>query len=379
MVQRTKQKQRNKQFAAAEQILLSIIVVVPILVAFYFGVPARSERQKDDALAALRHVSAVSGVLVAARAGSMMYRIDYNVSGEAGASVEPQSSLLRKGEGVEKLPVARKEGYRFTGWYLGAPDDEAAAFVDNSCLDLIPKTEPVVLYARFEPKPTGVDRSVRGLPVFMYHRFYDPAAGDKKFDGNDLYIQDFEDQLRYLTENDFYFPDWDEVESFVKGDMLLPEKSVVLTSDDGDESVFRLAIPLVEKYKVKMTFFMIGKDTSAEAIAPYRSEHVIFHSHTYGMHRQEAPVWEGVIRTMPAASIIADTERMYEMLGTKQVVCYPYGHTNDRVIGILQDEGVEMAFTTVYDRCYPMMNPLALPRIRIFDGNDLNWFIDSVS
>lgn len=34
--------------------------------------------------------------------------------------------------------------------------------------------------------------------------------------------------MKYLSENNYYFPTWDEVASFIDGKQVLPEKSVVI-------------------------------------------------------------------------------------------------------------------------------------------------------
>ena len=42
-----------------------------------------------------------------------------------------------------------------------------------------------------------------GLPVLMYHFFYDKNKREPQ-DGNWIEINDFETQMKYLSENDFY-------------------------------------------------------------------------------------------------------------------------------------------------------------------------------
>ena len=71
-----------------------------------------------------------------------------------------------------------------------------------------------------------------GLPVLMYHFFYDKNNIPSKIDGNYMEIHDFEEQLKYLTENNYYFPTWEEVENYVKGKSCLPVHSIVITVDD---------------------------------------------------------------------------------------------------------------------------------------------------
>ena len=88
--------------------------------------------------------------------------------------------------------------------------------------------------------------SQEGLPVLMYHFFYDTSKGEKGKDGNWIEISKFEEQIKYLAENNFYFPTWQEVEDFIDGKQELPEKSVVITVDDGDPSFFDLAVPIIQ-------------------------------------------------------------------------------------------------------------------------------------
>ena len=52
---------------------------------------------------------------------------------------------------------------------------------------------------------TGKKLSEDGLPVLMYHFFYDKSKDSGK-DGNWIEISNFEEQMKYLAENDFYFP-----------------------------------------------------------------------------------------------------------------------------------------------------------------------------
>ena len=80
---------------------------------------------------------------------------------------------------------------------------------------------------------SGKTLSETGLPVLMYHFFYDKSKETDK-DGNWIEISNFEEQMKYLAENDFYFPTWEQVENYIDGKQELPEKSVVITVDDGD-------------------------------------------------------------------------------------------------------------------------------------------------
>ena len=44
---------------------------------------------------------------------------------------------------------------------------------------------------------------------------------------------------------------------FIDGRLFLPNHSVIVTDDDADQTWFELAAPIVDKYKVLTTSFMI--------------------------------------------------------------------------------------------------------------------------
>ena len=182
--------------------------------------------------------------------------------------------------------------------------------------------------------------------------------------------------MKYLTENDYYFPTWEEVNNYVEGKSKLPSKSVVLTSDDGHASFFELAVPLMQKYKVPVTSFVVtdwydySQNISIDC--------VVWGSHSAAMHVAGAN-GKGAMVNWSYDEILRDLNKSYEsLLGKANVFCYPFGHYNDTAIKALQNSKFIMAFTVEGGRVKPGMNKFTLPRVRISDGNSLTYFINSV-
>ena len=101
--------------------------------------------------------------------------------------------------------------------------------------------------ARLAPSEIG-----RQVPVLMYH-----AVGDDCWGEEHLFVRpaELEQQLQYLSENGYetiFFEDLAHLERY--------EKPVILTFDDGYDDNYTLLLPLLQKYHMKATIFMIAGD-----------------------------------------------------------------------------------------------------------------------
>lgn len=193
--------------------------------------------------------------------------------------------------------------------------------------------------------PTYKNSGIGGLPVLMYHFFYNESAGEKPRDNNFMEISAFESQLKYLTDNNFYFPTWQEVEDYIDGKKNLPAKSIVITVDDGDESFFRLALPVIEKYDVKVTEFLVTS-WNGWFCNDYKSSKMSYQSHSDQMHQGGAN-GKGVLLSWSYDQIYKDlTESKRVLNGEATVFCYPFGQYNETSKKILKDAGYKLAFTT---------------------------------
>ena len=213
-----------------------------------------------------------------------------------------------------------------------------------------------------------------GLPVLMYHFFYDKNTGTGK-DNNYIEISDFEEEMKYLSDNNFYFPSWEEVEKYVDGEIKLPEKSVVITVDDGDDSFFELAVPIIQKYNVKATSFVITSWYGYRAAN--KEENINYQSHSDSMHEGGAN-GKGVMLSWSYDKILADVKQSSTVLGGSTVFCYPFGQYNDLDIKVLQDAGYKLAFTTAGGRVYKGSSKYELPRVRISKNTSLSEFKNMV-
>ena len=220
------------------------------------------------------------------------------------------------------------------------------------------------------------EKSTNSLPVLMYHFFYNDIEGETAPNSNYMPVSSFEEQLKYLSENDYYYPTWEEVADFVDGKIDLPDKSVVLTMDDGDESVFELALPLLEKYNVIATAFIITSDIDENELAKYSNSILDLQSHTDNMHRTGGNYGHGgIFPALPIEESTADLKTSIKKLsGNSGALAYPFGDCNENTKKAAENAGFKVAFTTVNDKVKPGMDKYELPRLRMFTDIKLAGF-----
>ncbi|WP_366046481.1 polysaccharide deacetylase family protein [Flavobacterium sp.] len=92
-------------------------------------------------------------------------------------------------------------------------------------------------------------REMSKLPVLMYHNV---VVEEAKSLNLSVSVSKLESQFRFLQENNyttFHFKD-------LEGLKELPQKSIIITFDDVTECQLLYAVPLLEKYQLKASFFI---------------------------------------------------------------------------------------------------------------------------
>ena len=140
----------------------------------------------------------------------------------------------------------------------------------------------------------------------------------------------------------------------------LPPKPVIITSDDGYQSMYTNAFPILKKYGYKMTIFLItsyiggSEDTRRSNEFDHDIEGIpqrpmliwpeIYQMSKYGCEFQSHTWSHGIIRNMPIESSLkelAQSKTDIEVHTGKSVffVSWPHGATSDEVIALLPGAG----------------------------------------
>lgn len=293
----------------------------------------------------------------------------------AGEGVTDAPMLQTQGALYAGLPIPARDGLVFAGWYA-TPDDAAALATPgrvNGSEPVACADQRVTLHAAWVSPEQNAAEDAR-IPILMYHQFTANPEGESGWlRGNYAYIGDFDAHLNHIATTGFYLPTWDELSAFIDGRLYLPTHSVIVTDDDADQTWFDLAAPVVDKYKVLTTSFMITGYRQDPPPNPY----VVRRSHTHDMHRAGAN-GDGLITNLSAAEIAADMEASYGVLGVKEIVAYPFGHYNDTAKEGLRQAGWEMARTIEPGYVTIGTDKLALPTVRINYGMGLDALVNLI-
>ncbi|MBU4464605.1 MAG: polysaccharide deacetylase family protein [Actinobacteria bacterium] len=292
-----------------------------------------------------------------------------------GDGITERPSLQEQGTLFANLPVPKRDGAVFAGWYATAAD--AASFAAphrvNGADVVVCPTKLLTLYGAWET-PAEVTADAVKVPILMYHQFTDKPAGEKGWLRlNYDFIGAFDENMTYLADNQFYYPTWDELEAFIDGKLALPHHSVIVSDDDADATWLAMAVPVVEKYKVLSTSFVITSARHEGSPSMYVQQR----SHTDDMHSAGAN-GKGKMVNFTVPQIVADLEKSAEILHAKEVIAYPYGHYNATAEEGVHEAGFDMAVTIDGGYVTPGANKLALPRVRMNYGATQAQFIAAV-
>src|SRR4030042_6933398 len=100
----------------------------------------------------------------------------------------------------------------------------------------------------------GFTRKQYVLPILMYHSVKPSVPA-----GNRLIVSadTFERQMDFLKKPRNNVLNLEDAASFIENRKKLPSKSIVLTFDDGYKDNYTYAFPILKKYNLPATIFLI--------------------------------------------------------------------------------------------------------------------------
>ena len=252
-------------------------------------------------------------------------------------------------------------------------EDDSYGVVHNDELVFIKHKDAEKIY---DNNNTDLKNKKR-IKTLTYHFLYDSET--EKCDQSICQsLNQFESHLKYIRENDYFTLKLNELELYLDGKLQIPEKSIVLTIDDG--TIFNTkAIDLLEKYDANATLFVI---TGWVGVSNLQSDNLDLESHTDKMHNQyECKGYGsqgGGILCLDEEYVLNDLKTSQEKLGGSKYFAYPFFDFNDRAINLLKKAGFKLAFIGQYDTdgySYPgVTDPYKVRRTTMFSDISMEEF-----
>lgn len=200
------------------------------------------------------------------------------------------------------------------------------------------------------------------IPVLSYHAICSDEEKDTAFSNNQFVLSksSFDAQMAYLKANNYKTLTMDEFYDWYKKNTPQEPNTVVITFDDGYTSGNRIAEPILKKYGLTATTFVIGtsiKDTKQEdefgqlkmstkeeiKDTPYMK----YASHTYALHGSINGCFK--IELATKEEIEADIDKIGEYVNNKYVA-YPFGRSSEAFKEAAKEKGVHLAFSFSQNR-----------------------------
>ena len=227
------------------------------------------------------------------------------------------------------------------------------------------------------------DGNATSIAVLNYHFFYDGSLGEICGEGNCMDSREFERELYWLKVNNYKTLTINEFIKWMYGEIELPNRSVLITIDDGAMGTGldngNKLIPLLEKYDMHATLFLIS---GWHKYSNYISPNLDVESHTYNMHSGGACDSEergSKLLCSSREAIKEDLTISKNEIGTNNAFCYPMYVYNDKVISVLKEMGYKVAFTGGDYKASRSDDKYKIPRYHIYDSTSLDEFIDMIN
>ena len=214
-------------------------------------------------------------------------------------------------------------------------------------------------------------------PILMYHRVF---PGVNPEDRIVISPGTFERQMRFFKIHKYNVIPLEDLVLLIKEKKKIPPKTVAITLDDGYKDSFTHAFPILKKYNLPATIFIIVNEVgriqndrvSWEEIEQMVDSGLIsIGSHTLGPE----PLINSKSEEELKKEIFESKKRLEEKLGRPvNTFAYPEGCFNDKIKKFVIDAGYKAAVATNPGEKFSNNDLFALKRLRISQNTD-NLFV----
>lgn len=225
------------------------------------------------------------------------------------------------------------------------------------------------------------------IPILCYHNFNPHIPGSMN-----MTPQKFETELKWLKDNGFTIIPLKEAVEYLQGKRTtVPAKSVVITMDDGWESVYTYILPLVRKYNIPVTLFIYpatishGKNALTwEQLKELQNTHLFdIQSHTYwhpNFKHEKKQLSPADYAKFVKVQLVNSKKILEDKLGHQvTILAWPFGIYDPYLESEAAKAGYVMAFSIDDATANRSYRPMAQPRFMIIEGRSMKTFAGIVN
>lgn len=212
----------------------------------------------------------------------------------------------------------------------------------------------------------------RGIPVLYYHSVNDTVDNEVTISPELL-----KKQLEYIKYQGYITLSMNEVENYILYNQPIPEKSILITFDDGYMDNYYKAYPILKELNMKATIFCITSELdgsyylSEEALKEMSQNNIDIESHTVNHLHLNKLTYDEQLKEMSGSKT-----KLENITGKKVTsIAFPFGDYNEDSVKAAKNAGYSIAFTTNKGFADRDDNPLELNRIYVNSYYDMNTFI----
>lgn len=213
------------------------------------------------------------------------------------------------------------------------------------------------------------------VPIAMYHSVNPGALPENRIA---VSAQTFERQMRFLKKHHYNVLPLESVATLIKERKKIPSKTIAITFDDGYKDNYIYAFPILKKYNLPATIFIITDEVgradrlSWDEIKTMQDSGII----TFGSHTLGPEPLINIKSEQDLKKQIFDSKKILEEKLGRQIgaFSYPAGRFNDRIRQLVMTAGYKLAVATNPGKKFADDDIFALKRLRI-SANCNNLFI----
>lgn len=218
------------------------------------------------------------------------------------------------------------------------------------------------------------------IPIFLYHHIVKEES-EIQYDYMQTTEKTFEKQIRGLENLGYHFISYQDLIDYNNGQKKLYKKSCVLTFDDGCKDIYTNAYPILQKYNIPFTMFVVTNAVGADGCASWEELKEMQDSGLalIASHSTNHTEFNKLSVAETLENVDSSYKALEENLGEQKtkIFTYPYGLYSQEQLEPLKEEGYVINLTdnkinkskdlNLYGlhRCYPLSDSLFKMELKI--------------